>query len=204
MRFEIVENGTLRKFNFVLEDPNPHQQKLNMKAEQSTIDEIRTRPRFKILSSSTPEEYTSYLKLFLLKHSENFEGNINREAATISVKTPENNFWKPRLSLRAENEDGQTVIRGIFGPSSAVWTFFMFLYFVFGILWMVFITLWFVGKQIKSSDYHWALPLSFVMLLLILFTYLSAQFGQKKAKNEMQKLRKFAIESTLKHEKKEA
>ena len=76
----------------------------------------------------------------------------------------------------------------------------MFLYFILGILWMVFVTMWFVGRQIKSDDYSWGLPVSIVVLAAIFGVYFSARFGQKKAKNEMAQLRKFAEESTLKFE----
>lgn len=162
---------------------------------QSTFDKIRTRPRFKLATETTPEDYIQKLKDLLLAEKEGFTGNINREGATIFVRSSGDNYWKPNLSLRAENEDGRTTIRGIFGPSSAVWTFFMFLYLVFGIAWMVMITLWFVGRQIKSEDYGWALPASFAMLMLIFGVYLAARFGQKKAKPEMDKLREFAVRS---------
>lgn len=175
-----------------------------MPAQQSTIDKIRTRPRFKLYSSLSPEEYELQLKRFLELKSNDFSGNINRETASVYVKTEHNDYWKPYLTLRTEKEDGKTAIRGIFGPSSAVWTFFMFLYFILGILWMVFITLWFVGKQINSEDYQWGLPVSFAVLGLVLLTYLAAQYGQRKAKAEMELLRQFAIDSTLKYEKKEA
>lgn len=175
-----------------------------MATEQTTFDKIRTRPRFKMYSSLTPEEYEQQLRNFLKLKKGNFSGNINREFATIYAESSENNYWKPYLTLRTEKEDGKTAIRGIFGPSSAVWTFFMFLYFIFGILWMVFITLWFVGIQIKSNDYHWCLPVSFVVIGIMLLLYLAARYGQKKGKKEMDMLRDFAVESTLKYEKKEA
>ena len=65
---------------------------------------------------------------------------------------------------------------------------------------MVFITIWFVEKQIKSNDFPWALPVSFIMLFLLLGTYLATRLGQQKAKTEMQKLRKFAEESITEFE----
>ncbi len=174
-----------------------------MNTEQTTLDRIRTRPRFKMFTHLTKEEYEENLKKYLLQNDEMFSGNINREVATICVKTEEDQYWKPVLSLRTEIEDGKTAIRGVFGPTSAVWTFFMFLYFLWSVAWMTFFTLWFVEKQINSNDFPWALPSSFVTLFLILATYLAARFGQKKAKSEMGKLRKFAEESTLPFETKE-
>jgi len=169
--------------------------------EQSTLDKIRTRPRFKIYTHLNPEEYAENLKKYVLENNQEFIANINREMATISVRNNHYPYWKPNLSLRTEVEDQQTLVRGVFGPSSAVWTFFMFLYFLWCIAWMTFFTLWFVEKQIGSTDFPWALSASFICLLLIALTYFAARFGQKKAKKEMEQLRRFAEESTLPFEK---
>lgn len=173
-----------------------------MKTEETTLDKIRTRPRFKMLTHLTKEEYAENLKKYLAAHKNEFAGNINKEIATIWVETPYDNYSKPRLSLRIEIEDEHTTIRGVFGPSSAVWTFFMFLYFSFSIFWMTFFTMYYVEKQIKSAEFPWALNASFVMLFCILLTYIAARFGQYKGKEEMLKLRRFAEESTLQFEKK--
>ncbi len=175
-----------------------------MKAEQSTLDKIRSRPRFKIFSDISPEQYTEQLKTFLAASNGEYEGSINSELSTISVNTPESPFWKPFLTLRAKTEEEQTVIRGVFGPSPSVWTFFMFLYFILPILAMIFVTLWFVGNQIKSEDYTWGLWASIATLGLLLLVYLGSLYGQKKAKAEMKKLRYFAIESSLRFENKKA
>lgn len=174
-----------------------------MKIEQTVIDSIRSRPRFKIFTDISRENYTEQLKQFLAEKSENYSGNINNEAAIINVKTHNNPYWKPCLALRTEidPEENKTVIRGIFGPTAAVWTFFMFLNFIFGILWMVFITIWFVEKQIKSNDYPWALSASFIILFLLLSTFAAARIGKIRAKKEMQKLREFAEESIRTFEK---
>lgn len=171
-----------------------------MKTEESTLDKMRSRPRFKMYTSLTPEEYARNLRIFLEQNREEFNGNINRETATITVITETDDYWKPNLALRTELEEGKTAVRGVFGPSPAVWTFFMFLYFLFGIMWMVIITFWFVGKQLKLDEYNWALPVSFIMLVLIALTYLAARWGQNRAKDQMKKLRKFAIGSTLPYE----
>ena len=173
-----------------------------MKIEQTVLDSIRSRPRFKIFTTVSGEQYAAHLKKFLEENSYAFSGNINAETATIKVKTSEDNYWKPNLALRTETDPdrNQTVIRGIFGPSSAVWTFFMFLYFILGILWMVFITIWFVEKQINSNDFPWALSASLITVFLLVLTYAASLFGQQKAKKEMQKLREFAEESIAKLE----
>ena len=172
-----------------------------MDTQQTTFDKIRTRPRFKMFTHLSTEEYAANLKRYLAENSEEFTGNINREAATISVKSEHGDYWKPTLALRTVEEDGHIVIRGIFGPSSAVWTFFMFLYFLWIVAWMTFFTLWFVERQIHSNEFPWALPASFATLGLLAATYIAARIGQAKAKKEMEMLRRFALESTLPFEK---
>lgn len=174
-----------------------------MNTEETTLDKIRTRPRFKMFTDLSKEEYAEHLKIYLAEHKDEFSGNINKEVATICVETEYDNYWKPRLSLRIETEDEKTAVRGIFGPSSAVWTFFMFLYFSFSILWMTFFSMYYVENQINSSEFPWALNASFVMLFCIALTYAAARFGQHKGKDEILKLRKFAEESTLHFEKKD-
>lgn len=161
---------------------------------------MRLRPRFKMYTELSAEEYSENIKKFLKKNAEEFSGNVNTEIALITVNTEQDHYWKPNLALRTETEDGKTAIRGVFGPSSAVWTFFMFLYFLFGILWMVFITMWFVGKQLNIPDYDWALPASFVTIALMFLTYIGSRYGQSRAKKQMDELRKFAIKSTLPYE----
>ena len=162
------------------------------------LNPIRTRPRFKIFTDLEAETCAKQLKSQLKIENQIFQGNINKEVASIWVKTAHNEFWKPYLSLRAEKEDEKTIIRGTFGPSAAVWTFFMFLYFIFSIIFMVFITIWFVTKQINSQDFPWAIYLSIFALVLLLLTFLATKIGQRKAKTEMEQLKNFAENSILK------
>ena len=156
------------------------------------LNPIRTTPRFKIFTDLETQTCAEKLKSQLKIENQIFQGNINKEVANIWVKTQHNEFWKPYLSLRIEKEENQTVIRGIFGPSSAVWTFFMFLYFIFGITFMVFISIWWVTKQIKSSDFPWAIYLAIFSIICLAFTFIATKIGQQKAKKEMEQLRDFA------------
>lgn len=154
------------------------------------LNTIRTRPRFKLETDLSKEDFELNLKTELQKNTE-IQGNINKEVASIWVKTAHNEFWKPYLSLRAENEDEKTFIRGIFGPSAAVWTFFMFLYFIFSIIFMVFITIWFVTKQINSQDFPWAIYLAIFALVLLLLTFFGHKNRAEKSKNRNGTTQKF-------------
>lgn len=172
-----------------------------MNQEESTFDKMRHRPRFKMFTDLEPKELSMRLKQYLEEHPD-LEGTINREIATIWVKTKENPLWKPNLSIRSEKdkETGKTAVRGVFGPNNNMWTLVMFLYFIFAILWMVTFTLWYVGQQLNINEYHWCLYISVLFLVCIVTLYLSVKLGQKKSEKEMNQLRDFIIKTTLKHE----
>ena len=159
---------------------------------EEKLNSLRTRPRFKIYTDFDTEICAKKIKSLLALYKENLQGNINNEVANIWIKTEHNEFWKPYLSLRIEKENHQTVIRGVFGPSAAVWTFFMFLYFIFSITFMVFITIWFVTIQIKSTDFPWAIHVAILSIILLLISFFATKIGQIKAKSEMEQLRDFA------------
>lgn len=164
-----------------------------MEIRETVFDHIRSRPRFKIFTEKSREACTAVFKSHL-KKDKTFSGNINSEIATIQVNNGDFSYWKPCLALRTETDEetGKTAIRGIFGPSSAVWTFFMFTYFILGILLMVTLTLWLVTRQIGNAEFAWAKGGSFLLVVLLLITYIAAQVGKTKSKTEMKQLRDFA------------
>ncbi|QOR73905.1 hypothetical protein IMZ16_00195 [Cruoricaptor ignavus] len=114
---------------------------------ETNIDRIRTRPRFTIETDIAPKVYEQILREHL-KSDASIAGNINAEVAEFFVKTAQPSYYNPKLTMRIESAEDRTIIRGIFGPSAAVWTFFMFLYFAFTVLWMVFIT----TEKSKTAD----------------------------------------------------
>ena len=77
---------------------------------KETLNHIRNRPRFKMYTDLSPEDCEKNLRAYLDIHKDEFCGNINREVATIFVKTNENNYWKPNLALRIERDDNITAI----------------------------------------------------------------------------------------------
>lgn len=162
-----------------------------------TLNQIRNRPRFKLITALSQEEYVERLRNFYKENRKDFSANINTEMATIKVRTQTDEYWKPRLSMRFETnpENQNTEIRGIFGPSSAVWTFFMFLYILFLVCFTMFISIFFVTKQINAPDFPWAIDVAIGSVIGAGLTYLASWIGRNKAKEEMQKLRDFAERS---------
>lgn len=80
-----------------------------------TLNSVRSRPRFKIKTKISPQEFSKNLKL-RIKGYDNFEGSVNQETAIIYIKTKTTPYWKPQLSLRTElnTEENTTEITGVF------------------------------------------------------------------------------------------
>lgn len=166
--------------------------------ETSILNNIRSRPRFKMHTPLTREAYEKQLRSYLQSHSQLFTNSVSKENTVISIKTKDDYYWKPYLTLRTETEEGKTVIRGIFGPSTAVWTFFMFIYMGFGVGAMTFLTLWYVTESIGNTDYPWAVWASIFCLAVMAGTYLASLWAKRKSAKEMKVLRSFAEESMRK------
>ena len=105
----------------------------------------------------------------------NFPGYV-----TLRIPEEDQHFWSPLLNLSIETDDeGRTVIHGIYGPNANVWTIFLYGYLLIGSLTLfsglLGISQWVVGVN------TWGLMVFGVLAGLLIGLYLLAQFGQKLA-----------------------
>lgn len=84
----------------------------------------------------------------------------------ISVPKKDEHFWSPQLHLEFfKKNENITEIRGLFGPKPQVWTFFMFIHFVVGGLFLVFSTMIYIKISLKESYFF---PLMMVVFWILL------------------------------------
>lgn len=72
----------------------------------------------------------------------------------IDIPNETRKFWSPHLHLELEphNENPEhTHIRGLFGPDQTLWTFFMFLHFIVGAVFVSFGGIAFSHSMLKQS-----------------------------------------------------
>ncbi|MGM5631858.1 hypothetical protein O2K51_13250 [Apibacter raozihei] len=179
-----------------------------------SLNAIRNRPRFKIKTTLTPEEFTEQLKKYkesriceVESEGQKFSFKITSQETYIEVLTPDDPVWKPRLTLRAEEEPGEcTYIRGIFGPRPSVWTLFMFLYIGLGTTLITLGCLYYsmhLAKSKNDEDFNWVGIASIFCIIGLIITYAAVKLGQIKSRKQMQQLRKFAENVVLKFEQEE-
>ena len=101
-------------------------------------------------------------------------------------------FWTTSTHLEISSfEKGKSTIHGVFGPSPTLWTFFMFIHFVIG-------TLFLILGALAYSKYSLNQPITPLLIgmaclvLLWIGLYVFGRLGKAKGKPQMQQLRQYA------------
>ncbi len=158
---------------------------------------IRIRPRFQQQISRSADSLMQLFEQKLIDSENSCIGSVIPDNHVLLKINPlERHFWSPQLWLTFDGkEDGTTLMRGLYGPSPSVWTFFIFGYSFLGIA-ALFVTL--AGLSQLNLDMAapilWVLPF---IVLLALGIYIAAQMGQKLGVQQTFQIHQF-LESTLK------
>lgn len=159
------------------------------------IKSLLSRPRFKVYTKLSKQEFIDLVKKHLENNSKEYGGYANQEISMIRVRKDKDKYWHPQLQIRIEEDEdhpGYLVVRGIIGPPPNIWTFFAFQY---GLSGAVIITLgsYAVSEYIVqgNSIWIWSIPIA---LLLALGTYLASLYGHYLAKFQLGRLFHFVNE----------
>jgi len=154
-------------------------------------NEIVLRPRFE-LSLDTELEHLKQAfdncseDPFLIKRLD--------EHIYIRFQKKNTTFWSPQLHLELTSfEKGISKIHGVFGPNPTLWTFFMFLHFGVGTLFIILgvfaYSNYSLGKDITL------LIVGMIFLVLLWFAlYAFGRMGKAKGKPQMNQLKRFLKE----------
>ncbi|HRE79157.1 MAG TPA: hypothetical protein PLL09_15175 [Flavobacterium sp.] len=94
----------------------------------------------------------------------------------------------PHLHLEIEKmEDGNTFVRGLFGPDPVLWTMFMFLHFVVGGIFVIFTVIAF-SKWSLDQSYKFDLLVMFAMVNAWFLLYFIARLNRKKGLKQAREL----------------
>ncbi len=138
---------------------------------------FRVRPRFRQEVDMPPEQLVGMIKEYVIQHSGLCDATFLKNHITLKIPHSQQHFWSPQLDVSLEEQEGGSLMRGLYGPKPSVWTLFMFAYSLVGIL-ILFLSLttfskWSLGLAIPEA---WAIP---VLGLVGLGLYFISQVGQK-------------------------
>lgn len=162
----------------------------------SRSNKLRIRPRFKLQIAHPPEEVKKRLTNALKLSDHICKGSIVDNHVMLRIPKNQQQYWSPQLHLELEENEGGTLIRGLFGPKPGVWTMFVFFYSAIGFLTLLGLIFGLSQMMLKMNAFAlWSLPVGGI-ILIGLFTMSKA--GQRMSYDQMQQLKLFvdkAIES---------
>lgn len=155
-----------------------------------TTNTIILRPRFKI---DIPKPNETVLQTFQDAKKTQSDFIISRIDDHVFIKFPKHkqHFWSPQLHLEInEVSNNSCLLRGLFGPSPTVWTFFMFLHFMVAGLFIAF-GIWAYTNFTLKTGYAVQLCLMLFMVIIWFVLYFAGSIGKASSKNEMGELYDF-------------
>jgi hypothetical protein len=156
---------------------------------------FRIRPRFRFTSPSCPEKIKEEMKEKLTSHHHQFTSKSLQGHLIVAVKKEDRHYWSPQLDVVFEKlPEGNTLIRGLYGPNPSVWTLFTFLYSV--VVLSILFLLIYEGAQYSLGiimSFSWSIPF---LLGIGILLYIVSQVGQKLGAAQTFALHHF-LEDTL-------
>ncbi len=152
---------------------------------------FQIRPRFEIHSKHEVSELENIMKKVLKSKEIPCDGKVRYGYVSLYPKEEDHHYWSPHLSVTIEEhptEDG-SLLRGLYGPSPAVWTMFVFVYAVIALSILIATVIGLANLSIdESGAILWAVP-----LLILLFTsmYFVSSTGQKKGQDQIEDIHHF-------------
>ena len=124
--------------------------------------------------------------------SEKVTGKIIDNHVILDIVEADLHYWSPQLNFRIEinEEDPSTsIIAGLIGPRPAVWSLFMFIYFLVGVIGF-FVSSYGVAKLIlgEYSNLILAFPIAIIFMLT---AYSVGKYGEKLANDQTEILKQF-------------
>ncbi|WP_299314733.1 GTP-binding protein [uncultured Aquimarina sp.] len=156
--------------------------------------DIVLRPRF-FQDLDMPSE--KVLEAFKQKGKGCKHFKISRVDHHVFIKIPkkDQHFWSPQLHLEIYDVDDQPKLKGLFGPSPTVWTFFMFAHFI---VFTAFLgaCIWIYVNMSLGDDCLYGIITMFFLFITWFVLYFAGRLSKEASKKEMHELYRF-MERTI-------
>ncbi|MGW9684032.1 GTP-binding protein [Flagellimonas sp. 2504JD1-5] len=151
-------------------------------------NEIVLRPRFELSLNTELEHLES---IFDEGAKDPFQVKRLDEQIYIRFKKSETNFWTPQLHLELTSfEKGVSKIHGVFGPNPTLWTFFMFLHFGVGTIFLILVAFAYSNHSLGKDIKLWIAGMVFLVIIWFAL-YAFGRLGRAKGKPQMNQLKAY-------------
>jgi len=150
---------------------------------------ITMRPSFEIVVDKVEDDCLKRLNELLNEEDAPYVGQVRSKHAFIQLPSEERSLLSPYLNLEIIDRKGQCRLNGHFTPHPNVWTGFMALYGVIGLMGLAGMMYGFAQMTVNETPWAlWGVPIS---LGLIAFVYGAALIGQGLTSDEMYRMRAY-------------
>ena len=168
---------------------------MNEPIHDNKINRVLLKPRFQLEFDESQEEILEKFKDKFATGNCAYCSKIVNHHIVIDVPEKEDHFWSPQLNIEVEkDEEGSTIVRGLFGPKPQVWTFFMFIHFAVAVAFMVFLVMAYTRWSLKQ-DYMFPLIICIALPIFWIVLYSLGQLGKKKGYQQMVELDDFMMKT---------
>lgn len=152
--------------------------------------EIKLRYKFDKVVSKPIEAIIASCEKLKAKVEPEYKIKISEHYIRFSIGMLQREKYSPNLKITLEKmEDGNTFIKGIYGPDPVLWFFFMFLHFVVAIVFLIFIAVIY-SKWSLNQSYNFDLMILFSMTIIWFLLYFIARLNRSKGLGQVQELEK--------------
>ncbi|MCL6267789.1 GTP-binding protein [Flagellimonas myxillae] len=154
-------------------------------------NEIVLRPRFEV---PLKEDLDRLKTVFDRKAPHPFLVKRLDEHVYIRFKKSETNFWTPQVHLELTSfEKGISKIHGVFGPNPTLWTFFMFLHFGVGTVFIILGVFAYSKYSLGNDVTPWLVGMFFLVVIWFAL-YAFGRLGKSKGGPQMEQLKTYIKE----------
>jgi hypothetical protein len=155
------------------------------------MERPRARPRFTLELALPPDTVTERVRTHLESTEHKVTGSVFRRTLLLTIRKEETHFWSPHLDVQLdEGKNGGTNLSAVFSPHPQVWTSFVAVQLLFGLL-SVGAGIWVTSMLMLGRDPLLALGALGLMLFGGGFAYGAAYVGQGIGSEQMYELRAF-------------
>ena len=142
------------------------------------------RPRFKLRTDYSKEEVFDLLDQFC-KDDSSVLGRRVYDQYYLDIPNENRHFWSPELRVTLEDDEeqeGMTLVRVMVGPQYVVWTMFVFIYVILGLVSLFGGMYGFSQMSLgNKSPWIWCAPFGLVLFISV---YIIAKMGQRTGRDQ--------------------
>jgi hypothetical protein len=152
--------------------------------------ELKLRYRFDKVVSKPIDAILERCQKLKNKVEPDYRIKITEQYIRFSIGMLSREKYSPNLKITIEKmEDGNTFIRGTYGPDPVLWTLFIFLHFIVAAAFLIFMVIVY-SKWVLSQPFKFDLMIMISMTIIWFLLYFIARLNRSRGISQMYELEK--------------